>query len=243
MQDYPPIAEHGLIGDLQTAALVTTDGSIDWYCCPRFDSPSVFGSLLDAGKGGHFRIRPTAEDYVVKQLYLPDTAVLVTRFMTHDGVGRAARLHAADRDAGDRQPPAGPADALRPRPDQLRGGHRATVRLRAAVARDPCHRARCRLRQPVPLADPAHRARPGRRAAGQGEPHRGRRRARHVRAEGRPAARARAGVRGQRAAAGDPERGVRPAARRDLDASGAAGSRSRRTPAGGGRRCDGPRSR
>ena len=87
MQDYPPIAEHGLIGDLQTAALVTTDGSIDWYCCPRFDSPSVFGSLLDAGKGGHFRIRPTADDYVAKQLYLPDTAVLVTRFMTHDGVG------------------------------------------------------------------------------------------------------------------------------------------------------------
>ena len=87
MQDYPPIAEHGLIGDLQTAALVTTDGSIDWYCCPRFDSPSVFGSLLDTGKGGHFRIRPTADDYVVKQLYLPDTAVLVTRFMTQDGVG------------------------------------------------------------------------------------------------------------------------------------------------------------
>ena len=87
MQDYPPIAEHGLIGDLQTAALVSTDGSIDWFCCPRFDSPSVFGSLLDAGKGGHFRIRPVAKDYVVKQLYLPDTAVLVTRFMTEDGVG------------------------------------------------------------------------------------------------------------------------------------------------------------
>ena len=87
MQDYPPIAEHGLIGDLQTAALVTTDGSVDWYCCPRFDSPSVFGSLLDITKGGHFRIRPTDPDYVVKQLYLPDTAVLVTRFMTHDGVG------------------------------------------------------------------------------------------------------------------------------------------------------------
>jgi GH15 family glucan-1,4-alpha-glucosidase len=87
MQDYPPIAEHGLIGDLQTAALVTTDGSIDWFCCPRFDSPSVFGSLLDINKGGHFRISPVDKDYVVKQLYLPDTAVLVTRFMTHDGVG------------------------------------------------------------------------------------------------------------------------------------------------------------
>jgi GH15 family glucan-1,4-alpha-glucosidase len=87
MQDYPPIAEHGLIGDLQTAALVTTDGSIDWYCCPRFDSPSVFGALLDAGRGGHFRVRPTGTDYTVRQLYLPDTAVLVTRFMTEAGVG------------------------------------------------------------------------------------------------------------------------------------------------------------
>jgi pentatricopeptide repeat protein len=87
MADYPPIADHGLIGDLQTAALVSTDGSIDWFCCPRFDSPSVFGSLLDAARGGHFRIRPAGSDYVVKQLYLPDTAVLVTRFMTDAGVG------------------------------------------------------------------------------------------------------------------------------------------------------------
>ena len=54
---YPPIAEHGLIGDLQTAALVTTDGTIDWFCCPRFDSPSVFGALLDDEKGGRFAIR------------------------------------------------------------------------------------------------------------------------------------------------------------------------------------------
>ena len=59
MDDYPPIADHGLIGDLQTAALVTTDGSIDWFCCPRFDSPSVFGGLLDHERGGHFRIAPS----------------------------------------------------------------------------------------------------------------------------------------------------------------------------------------
>jgi GH15 family glucan-1,4-alpha-glucosidase len=86
MQDYPPIAEHGLIGDLQTAALVTTDGAIDWFCCPRFDSPSVFGSLLDSAKGGHFRVAPVTEHYTAKQLYFPDTAVLITRFMTSDGV-------------------------------------------------------------------------------------------------------------------------------------------------------------
>ena len=84
---YPPIADHGVIGDLQTAALVTTDGSIDWYCCPRFDAPSVFASLLDLKKGGHFRIAPQGRDYVTKQLYFPDSAVLMTRFMAGDGVG------------------------------------------------------------------------------------------------------------------------------------------------------------
>src|SRR3954469_21054323 len=92
MQDYPPIAEHGLIGDLQTAALVTTDGSIDWYCCPRFDSPSVFGALLDRHRGGYFQISPVGEDYSVRQLYFPDTAILITRFMTQDGVGEVVDL-------------------------------------------------------------------------------------------------------------------------------------------------------
>src|SRR4051794_32252918 len=81
------IAEHGLIGDLQTAALVTTDGSIDWFCCPRFDSPSVFGALLDDERGGHFRIRPAGTDYTTSQMYFPDSAVLVTRFFTEAGVG------------------------------------------------------------------------------------------------------------------------------------------------------------
>jgi len=84
---YPNISDHGLIGDLQTAALVSTDGVLDWFCCPRFDSPSVFASLLDAERGGHFRIAPDRDDYVSRQLYLPDTAILITRFMTPDGVG------------------------------------------------------------------------------------------------------------------------------------------------------------
>jgi len=84
---YPNISDHGLIGDLQTAALVTTDGTIDWFCCPRFDSPSIFASLLDADRGGYFRISPDRDDYVSKQLYLPDNALLITRFMTPDGVG------------------------------------------------------------------------------------------------------------------------------------------------------------
>ncbi len=87
MERYPPIENHGLIGDLQTAALVSTDGTLDWYCVPRFDSPSVFASLLDPERGGHFSIRPATDDYVSRQLYLPGTAILITRFMTPDGVG------------------------------------------------------------------------------------------------------------------------------------------------------------
>jgi len=87
VNSYPNISDHGLIGDLQTAALVTTDGTIDFFCCPRFDSPSVFASLLDADRGGYFRISPAADNYVTRQLYLPNTAMLITRFMTPDGVG------------------------------------------------------------------------------------------------------------------------------------------------------------
>ncbi|WP_239396263.1 glycoside hydrolase family 15 protein [Frankia sp. CiP3] len=85
--DYPLIADHGLIGDLHTAALVTKDGEIDWFCAPRFDSPSVFAALLDRAKGGHFRIAPAEPGYVSKQLYFPDSAILITRFMTDAGVG------------------------------------------------------------------------------------------------------------------------------------------------------------
>jgi pentatricopeptide repeat protein len=87
MNRYPNISDHGLIGDLQTAALVSTDGTIDFFCSPRFDSPSIFASLLDAEKGGYFRIAPDRDDYVSRQLYFPDTAMLITRFMTPDGVG------------------------------------------------------------------------------------------------------------------------------------------------------------
>jgi GH15 family glucan-1,4-alpha-glucosidase len=87
MSDYPLIAEHGLIGDLQTSALVATDGTVDWFCAPRFDSPSIFGALLDQQRGGHFRIHPTTKVFTSKQLYFPDSAVLVTRFMTEAGVG------------------------------------------------------------------------------------------------------------------------------------------------------------
>jgi GH15 family glucan-1,4-alpha-glucosidase len=82
---YLPIEDHGIIGDLYTAALVGTDGTIDWLCLPDFDSPSVFCSILDDEKGGHFKIRPV-QDFHSNQIYLPDTNVLLTRFLSPEGV-------------------------------------------------------------------------------------------------------------------------------------------------------------
>ncbi|WP_328952970.1 glycoside hydrolase family 15 protein [Kitasatospora purpeofusca] len=87
MDRYPPIADHGLVGDLQCAALVTSHGVVDWFAAPRFDSPSIFAALLDHDRGGYFRLGPDREDVTCKQLYYPDSAVLVTRFMAPDGVG------------------------------------------------------------------------------------------------------------------------------------------------------------
>ncbi|MFI6263222.1 glycoside hydrolase family 15 protein [Micromonospora sp. NPDC051006] len=87
MDYYPTMEAHGLIGDLQTAALVAMDGTLDWFCAPRFDSPSLFGGLLDRHKGGHIQVSPEGVDYVSKQLYLPRTPILITRFLSADGVG------------------------------------------------------------------------------------------------------------------------------------------------------------
>src|SRR3954466_9252534 len=84
---YLPIDQYGVIGDLHTAALVGRNGSIDWLCLPRFDSPSVFAAILDDGKGGRFRIAPPAEGIRHKQFYWPDTNILVTRFLHPDGIG------------------------------------------------------------------------------------------------------------------------------------------------------------
>jgi len=85
---YQPIERYGVVGNMHTAALVGTDGSIDWFCYPRFDSPSLFAALLDSQKGGRFKIAPTARGITHKQFYWPDTNVLVTRFLSPDGVGQ-----------------------------------------------------------------------------------------------------------------------------------------------------------
>ncbi|MDQ1648217.1 MAG: hypothetical protein QOG60_274 [Frankiaceae bacterium] len=84
--DYLPIAEHGLIGDLRTAALIGADGRIDWFCFPRFDSPSVFGAILDADEGGRWAIGPADGVGWSRQFYIPDSNVLITRFLSEQGV-------------------------------------------------------------------------------------------------------------------------------------------------------------
>jgi len=83
---YKNIGDYGIIGDLHTIALVGLDGSIDWCCLPHFDSPSLFGSILDHKAGGHFKIAPVQEGNT-RQMYLPETNILLTRFLQDDGVG------------------------------------------------------------------------------------------------------------------------------------------------------------
>ena len=84
---YLPIENYGIIGNMHTIALVGINGSIDWFCMPSFDAPSVFGGILDEAKGGRFKIAPTTGGITHKQLYWPQTNVLVTRFLSSDGVG------------------------------------------------------------------------------------------------------------------------------------------------------------
>src|SRR5918992_5904023 len=81
---YPPIEDYALIGDCRSAALVSRDGSLDWLCWPRFDSPSLFAALLDAERGGRFRLRPTGA-FRTERRYLPGTNVLETAFTGSDG--------------------------------------------------------------------------------------------------------------------------------------------------------------
>lgn len=85
------IQDHALIGNLRTAALVSIDGSIESMCIPYFDSPSVFARIIDANKGGHFSINPTWP-FKPKQAYAPNSNVLVTKFLSDDGVAMITDL-------------------------------------------------------------------------------------------------------------------------------------------------------
>jgi GH15 family glucan-1,4-alpha-glucosidase len=93
---YLSIEQHGVVGDLHTVALVGMDGSIDFMCFPRFDSPTIFGSLLDERQGGHFQIAPTLGSVGRKQLYLPDSNVLLTRFLSNEGVAEISDFMPAE---------------------------------------------------------------------------------------------------------------------------------------------------
>lgn len=83
---YQPIENYGVIGNMHSIALVGTNGSIDFLCFPNFDSPTVFAGLLDAERGGQFSIHPEMEEMRTRQMYLPDTNILLTRFLSDDGV-------------------------------------------------------------------------------------------------------------------------------------------------------------
>ncbi len=83
----PRIEDHGVIGNLATVALVAIDGCIDFACFPKFDSPTIFASILDEQRGGVFSLAPQCAARRLKQTYLPDTNVLLTRFFTATGVG------------------------------------------------------------------------------------------------------------------------------------------------------------
>ncbi len=87
---YQPIENHGVIGDLHTVALVGMDGAIDFMCMPAFDSPSVFAALLDHRRGGRFQLAPLLDGARQKQLYLPDTCVLLTRFLASTGIAEVS---------------------------------------------------------------------------------------------------------------------------------------------------------
>src|ERR1044071_9776110 len=87
---YQPIESYGVIGDLNTAALVGADGSIDFMCFPQFDSPTIFAALLDDQKGGRFKLAPLAEKVRLKQTYMPDSNILLTRFLAPEGVAEVS---------------------------------------------------------------------------------------------------------------------------------------------------------
>ncbi|HKX18595.1 MAG TPA: glycoside hydrolase family 15 protein [bacterium] len=158
---YLPIERYGVIGDLRTTALVGANGSIDFFCFPRFDSPSVFQALLDDGRGGRFALTPLVEQPRRKQLYLFDSNVLLSRFLANEGVAEISDFMPLD-------PPLGTPQVVRrvktvrgeiryrllcaPRFDHARVRHHA-VRTEDCVVFTPEAKgpAALRLRTDVPL--------------------------------------------------------------------------------------------
>jgi GH15 family glucan-1,4-alpha-glucosidase len=95
---FQPIENYGVIGNMQSIALVGINGSIDFLCYPEFDSPTVFAALLDDQKGGRFEIRPQLPNLRVRQLYLPETNILLTRFLAEEGVAELTDFMPIEQD-------------------------------------------------------------------------------------------------------------------------------------------------
>ena len=160
---YAPIEDYGIIGDLHTVALVGKSGSIDFLCLPSFDSPSVFAALLDAERGGRFQLAPELDDAVQRQLYLPDTNVLLTRFLSDSGVAEVSDFMPVE-DAGVAHNVVRRAKTVRgeirfamrcePRFDYARGTHTAERRSDTEilfVGRSGARELALRLRASVPM--------------------------------------------------------------------------------------------
>jgi GH15 family glucan-1,4-alpha-glucosidase len=139
---YQPIENHGIIGNLRTIALVGTNGSIDFLCFPDFDSPTIFAALLDDEKGGRFQIAPVLDGARQKQLYLPDSNVLLSRFLSEEGVAEisdfmpielAADSHILVRRAKTVRGEVRYRLLCAPRFDYARASHRIEVRGREAL--------------------------------------------------------------------------------------------------------------
>ena len=98
---FEPIENYGVIGNMQSIALVGMNGSIDFLCYPNFDSPTIFAALLDDQKGGRFEISPQLTNARVRQMYLPDTNILITRFLADEGVAELTDYMPIDSDGGE----------------------------------------------------------------------------------------------------------------------------------------------
>src|ERR1700743_2920515 len=95
---YQPIENYGIVGDLNTIALVSMEGSIDFMCFPRFDSPTIFAAMLDDKKGGRFQVTPAFDQPKCKQLYLPDSCILLSRFFSEEGVAEVSDFMPVQKD-------------------------------------------------------------------------------------------------------------------------------------------------
>ncbi|MEL7162198.1 MAG: trehalase-like domain-containing protein, partial [Bacteroidota bacterium] len=146
---YLPIEDYGIIGNLHTTALVSLRGSVDFLCLPRFDGPSVFARILDADQGGQFAFTCTGEDTRYKQLYLPGTNILVTRFLSKEGIAEITDFMPIARGEDDM--------AIFRRLKGVHGHHRirVTVKPRFGYARRGCVAEKLTDGKGYSLSDPA----------------------------------------------------------------------------------------